>query len=71
MKKRSRSRDRSTANTREDERQFFGHISTYDPVKVGFKDGRGIDYHDKALKRADNSDCKCYELLSMHRLVKT
>ena len=33
------------------------YLEHYDPVKVGFKDGRGVACHDKALYRALNSDC--------------
>ena len=33
-------------------------MDRYDPVKVGFKDGRGVCCHDRALERASHSDCK-------------
>lgn len=39
-------------------------MDRYDPVKVGFKDGRGVCCHDKALERASQSDCKLYAQLT-------
>ena len=33
-------------------------MERYDPVKVGFKDGRDVCCHDRALERASHSDCK-------------
>ena len=40
----------------------------YDPLGVGYKDGKGIAYHDKALRRADISN---YHIPQFENLNKT
>lgn len=40
-------------NIEQIEKTFFSkEIEPYDPLKAGFKDGRGIKYHDEGLERA-------------------
>ena len=43
---------------KEHEAIINGSIPPYNPIEVGYKDGKGFEYHDRALLRASKTSCK-------------
>ena len=35
-----------------------GSIRPYNTIEVGYKDGKGFEFHDRALLRASKASCK-------------
>jgi hypothetical protein len=38
--------------------QEWDGFDEYEPKVIGYKDGVGLSYHDRALKKADKLPCK-------------
>ena len=43
---------------KEQEAIINGSIRPYNTIEVGYKDGKGFEFHDRALLRASKASCK-------------